>query len=252
MNRKFNLFLKIIFFGLLFIFNFNRIVFSVNNEPIADKSQLAGQYFFGDGTGVNNYLKLSQDRIFSFKWQGCLGTYDENEGTYSYEQGVLVLFPKRPNIREGFKGTPTHFFPISWGVRLYLIPQDQMLDFVNVINQGREPRKDKLGNFYLREGDEKKPVEGIPVLPSQWNDYLLQKPIEGKVIKVERRKVAIVNVGKKNGLKVGMLLTARDSRETRFTQLNVISVEDETAKAKTWYRDDKVRKDDIVSTKFYR
>src|SRR3954452_14883212 len=38
---------------------------------------IAGEYYFGDGTGVNCSLNVHQRGTFSFQWRGCLGTYDE-------------------------------------------------------------------------------------------------------------------------------------------------------------------------------
>ncbi|MDZ4342467.1 MAG: hypothetical protein U1E51_08555, partial [Candidatus Binatia bacterium] len=186
-----------------------------------------------------------------FKWRGCLGTYDENEGPYTFKDGILILSPKRPNIQKGFQGTPTRFLPINWGDRLYLVSENQVLDFVNKINQGNEPRNNRFGYFYLREGDENKKVDGFPKLSAQWQEFLLKEPISGEVVKKVNRKKGIVNRGKKDGLKVGMELTARDAKDTRFTQLKVIAVEEETAKVETLYKDYKVYKGDIVSTRFY-
>lgn len=226
------------------------IVLSAGNGSTADLSPWAGSYYLGDGLGYNNYLKLSQEGTFAYKWEGCLGTYDENTGGYRLEEGILVLSPERRSIRKSFKGTPTRFLPVAWGRRLYLIPEKESLDFVNEINQGGEPRDGVHGRFYLREGDEKIPVSGFPVLPAQWQDYLLQKPAEGSVTKVQGRK-AVINIGKKHGLKEGMLLTARGPKDTRFTQLKVVSVEDETCTAEKLYKDDKVQEGDSVSTRFF-
>jgi len=234
----------------LVLLSFQRTVFSAEYKPLTDPSQLTGKYYLGDGLGYNNYLDLTPDGRFAYKWEGCLGTYDENTGGYRLEEGSLVLSPQRRSIRKSFKGTPTRFLPVSWGPRLYLVPEAETLEFVNEINQGREPRNEVHGRFYLREGDEKIPVSGFPILPKKWQDYLLDKPAQGSVTKVQGRKAAI-NIGKKHGLKEGMLLTARSSKDTRFTQLKVVSVEEETCKAETLYKDDKVQEGDRVSSRFF-
>lgn len=245
-------FRKILFIlsGAAVLSHFGLNVSSANNGPPLDRSQLVGSYYRGDGTGTNQYLKLSQDGNFSFEWHGCLGEYDKNEGLYKIKKDVLILSPIHPNMQKGIKKIQTHFLPLHWGARLYLIPENEMFDFVNQINEGLEPRNSAHGLFYLREGDEKKVAEGDPMLPMQWQDYLLKKPVEGKVVKVESDRVAIVNIGKKSRLKVGMSLTARnpDARFTQFTQLKVISVEDETSKAEKQYKDDKIQEGDAVST----
>src|SRR5277367_4622347 len=82
-------------------------------------NEIAGNYYFGDGLGVNCSLNLSADGKFKFTWRGCLGTYDENDGSAAMKDGVLHLAPTKANVREGFKGTPTEFFPVPWGDRMY-------------------------------------------------------------------------------------------------------------------------------------
>jgi hypothetical protein len=213
---------------------------------------IAGRYFYGDGLGVNCSLKLSSSGSFDFKWRGCLGLYDSNYGGYVIQDGLVILKPKRLNIGKGFRGTPTKFLPVVWGERHYLVPVDKALDFVNEINQGSEPRKNRLagGMFYLRLGDEERAVQGIPGLPTKWLDYLLPEPVRGKIIKMAGRRIAIVDIGRKQGLKVGMTLIARSPKDNMFAMLDVISVEDGQARAKVRYADDKVAAGDGVSTRF--
>lgn len=234
----------------LTLLSFQHTVFADGYKPFTKTSQVAGQYYQGDGLGYNNYLRLSAEGTFGFEWAGCLGTYDENNGPYRLEKGVVVLSPELHSVRKNFKGMPFQYWPVNWGPRLYLIPKKEMLEFVNGINQGNEPRNSAHGRFYLREGDEKKPVNGFPGLPAEWPDYLLEAPLTGSVIKAQDRKKITLNIGKKHGLKEGMLLTARDPKNTRFAQLRVTAVQEETSLAETLYRDDKVEKDDTVSTRF--
>ncbi|MGE0268920.1 MAG: hypothetical protein AB7S78_10760 [Candidatus Omnitrophota bacterium] len=58
-------------------------------------------------------------------------------------------------------------------------------------------------------------------------------------------------LGKKHGLKEGMLLTARGAKNTHFTQLKVVALDDETSKAEKLYRDDEVQEGESVSTRFF-
>jgi hypothetical protein len=66
--------------------------------------------------------------------------------------------------------------PISWGSRRYLIPADDLVDFCNSINGGREPRTGSHGFHLLRRGDEKKKVTLFPKVPDEYKQYLLAKP----------------------------------------------------------------------------
>ena len=96
----------------------------------------AGDYYFGDGLGVNCSLKLSSDRTFEFMWHGCLGVYGQNKGSFGIEGDELVLKPDRPNDPRQFGDTQTRFYPITWSDRTYLISEDKMLSFCQHIEKG--------------------------------------------------------------------------------------------------------------------
>jgi hypothetical protein len=57
-----------LFFSLMF---YPKDIFS---ETSAGSESLSGEYYFGDGLGVNNVLNLSRDGTFSFKWGGVFRT----------------------------------------------------------------------------------------------------------------------------------------------------------------------------------
>ncbi len=214
--------------------------------------ELGGDYYFGDGLGVNCSLKLSPADTFGFQWHGCMGLYDQNEGKFEIEKGILILYPEKPNERKGFQGTATRFFIIDWSGRIYLVPEEELLDFCNAINQGREPRRGVFrGNFYIKKGDDTKPIKGWPTLPGNWNEYLLQTPIHGRVTSVQNKREGAVNMGSRHGLKTGMVVTARDRKNRRFSQLVVKSVDTESAKVELKYSDDLIVIGDAVSTRLF-
>jgi hypothetical protein len=121
-------------------------------------AEIAGTYYLGDGLGVNLTLVVAPDGAFSFRLQGCLGTYARAEGRVSIHDGELWLETERKDSEF------LHFLPFRWGDRLYLIPSDELHDFANAIDRGTEPRSDAHGLFYLREDDWDKPVDGPPDL----------------------------------------------------------------------------------------
>jgi hypothetical protein len=167
---------------------------------------VVGQYYFGDGLGVNCRLMLTRGR-FTFKWTGCMGTYDENEGTWkTSDDGLIVLSPAKPNVREGFKGTATRLYPVLWGQRLYLVAQDQMIDFCRCLSLDwvfKGPRHDGCSAFfYLRTGDESKPFEGAPAVPAVYGKYLNQ-PFSGSVTRVNANGSFVVDRGARDGVVVG-------------------------------------------------
>ena len=140
-------------------------------SPVAE---VAGEYYFGDGLGVNCSLTVTQEGRFSFVWRGCLGVYDRNSGEAKVEAGHLILKPERRNVRGGSRGTATDFIPVRWGERLYLIPEEEGRKFCNQANRGGEPRNGPHGHFYLRRDDWDKKVTGLPSVPKEWEALLMR------------------------------------------------------------------------------
>jgi len=199
-------------------------LFAANADPLL-RNDVAGEYHFGDGLGANFNLKLGGEGRFRFALQGCLGTYDTNEGDFSVENGILGITPERPNIREGFRVTPTDFYPIRWGSRMYLVPTNDIIEFSNEVNQGSEPRRSPLGRYYLRGKDWEKPVAGKPAVPEQWTKFFLSRPVKGKITELVVKQEAWVDVGADDGILPGMILTAKDPRKRIFSQVRVETVE---------------------------
>lgn len=81
----------------------------------------AGEYYEGDGLGVNVRLFIAPKSGYVFEWRGCLGLYDRNFGAVTVANGRLRLSFAYPNKREGFKGIAEQLVPIRWGERAYLV-----------------------------------------------------------------------------------------------------------------------------------
>ncbi len=56
---------------------------------------------------------------------------------------------------------------IPWGERQYLIENDKVDNFVGAIDAGKEPRNKDIGEFYMRQDDWEKPVQGRPLIPKE-------------------------------------------------------------------------------------
>jgi hypothetical protein len=196
---------------------------------------LNGTYYFGDGLGVNCTLELDPSGRFSFRWRGCLGEYDRNEGPIRMQDGFLRLEPECPNIREGFKGVATVLLPVRWSTRTYLIPREELPNFINEINQGGEPRDHVHGRFFVRKEDWKAKAVGLPDLPLKWKNMILPKAIEGKVLAIDASRFTI-SLGKEQGAWEGMILTAHIKATPGFCQLRVVSVSDSSCVATFQYR----------------
>lgn len=212
---------------------------------------LAGDYFFGDGTGVNCSLVLTKQGTFAFTWRGCLGTYDENTGGASLKDGVLHITPKKPNVRKGFRGTPTDFFPVRWDTRMYLIPTNDIVEFCSEVNQGGEPRGRNWGEYYLRRNDWDKAVTGLPSVPEPWTKYFLSKPVSGKITQLIGKQEAWFNRGTEHGLLQGMILTAQDYGKLMFSQVKVVAVEKNRCRIKCEWKDSKLAVGQTVSSRFH-
>lgn len=171
-----------------------------------------GQYYYGDGLGVNVDLSMAPKSGFVFTWNGCLGLYDQNYGDVAESGGKLRLVFRLSNEREGFQGISPEFFPVMWGDRHYLIPSDRVVRFANAINAGFEPRDGELGEFLLKRSDVSKPANGSPNLPPEYSEYLLRHPIDAQVSSIKeshgknsgRVTTVLLNVGASQGVKKGM------------------------------------------------
>jgi len=126
--------------------------------------------------------------------------------------GCSNWFPKKKKRRGDTWGISTELLLVSWGERHYLIPATQILKFINAINAGFEPRKTVSGFFFLKWGDEYKPVAGKPKLPPEYADYLLENPIQARITLQQETRVegnavrstVVLDVGKAQGVRVGM------------------------------------------------
>jgi hypothetical protein len=149
--------------------------------------QWAGEYYFGDGLGVNVGFAVAPKSGYLFEWHGCLGLYDRNYGTATQKGDRIQLAFTFENDRDGFQRISPELIPVPWGARHYLIhliPADNFVGFCNAVNEGSEPREFVHGSFLLRTGDEKTPVTGFPRVPQKYQSYLLAKPVEAEIVSV--------------------------------------------------------------------
>ncbi len=179
----------------------------------------AGEYYEGDGLGVNVFVTLAPQAGFVFEWHGCGGCYDRNYGAVTSDGDRISLDFTFENNREGFRGLANNFVPIRWGERRYLVPADDIIGFCNNVNSGTEPRNGVHGSYLFRRGDEKTKVTGFPSVPEKYRPCLLTEPINAEIASVAkfttRTSLAdwkfkdtpvTLNVGSTAGVRVGMEL----------------------------------------------
>jgi len=152
----------------------------------------AGEYLEGDGLGENVVLSLAPSAGIAATWHGCMGLYGSNEGEVEErDDGSLLFHFNRPNGENGLPtpGTfPSKVRLVRWGARRYLLSDGQMMDFVNAMHRGWEPRSEPQGFFLLAKGDEKIQVSGLPELPKSVLASVRYSPLIGHVSAIESRE----------------------------------------------------------------
>jgi hypothetical protein len=196
----------------------------------------AGEYYQGDGLGVNISLSLAPREGVSATSYGCLGLYGSNEGrVVVLPDGDLTFAFNLPN-KSGFGGFPKELVPVRWGERHYLLQRSEMFDFVNAVNANVEPSAFVMGNaFLLKKGDEGKKVAGLPDLPKPYLTALRAEPVEAAVTEVttladrknefacfKNYQVAL-DRGETSGLLVGMKLNVLTPRHV-FEKAEIITL----------------------------
>jgi len=210
--------------------------------------EFAGSYYQGDGTGVNWYLHLHGDGTFAFRWDGCLGTYDEKSGGWNVlPDGTIELVIRSQKTDPVGRSIPLALRPIRWGNRLYLVDSSALLDFCNLVNSGSEPRHEAHGLAFLRDDDWDRAVAGTPDVPNSWRSFLLAAPVRGQITKVLGKKNAEIDRGGDHGLKRGMEVYWQGPD---FLPYRVVSTTSRTAIIETAY-DDVTKRTGPVSTLLY-
>lgn len=175
----------------------------------------AGRYL-----GLRGSLELAPRSGYVFSRFYCISPFVAAElGFFREKNGVLVA---RQSDQDEFQ---EGLLPIQWGRRHYLIRRSELKDFANRINWGMEPRYEREGPYWLREGDEGIPADGFPNLPEPERDLLLARPIDAKIIALgvdrERRRewaedaveidhdtTIIIDAGRRHGARPGLVLQA--------------------------------------------
>jgi hypothetical protein len=200
------------------------LLFAVTVATKAPLTPLEGEYYQGDGLGVNWTLRLNGKHEFSFTWSGCMGIYGEASGTWSVENESLRLNPTA--VHDMGEKLPQSYEIIRWGARIYLVPRDEMPRFCMYVNQGWEARQEIHGLFFLKAETADIPVTGKPALSGQYREFLLPSPVRAYIVSFEGHR-GTINAGIVDHLRVGMLLSQHigdDSNDVR-----IVSVADHSA-----------------------
>jgi hypothetical protein len=163
-----------------------RVVIDEENATTKSRMAWAGDYYSGDGLGANISLSLAPRSGVAATWQGCLGTYWANKGqVLPQADGSLLLKYEQPNDEQGI-GFADHLVPVPWGDRMYMISEKELPAFASAVNFGDEPRNDAHGMFLMRQGDESRKVNGVPMLPVAQRSLIREVPLEVGVVSAKR------------------------------------------------------------------
>jgi hypothetical protein len=185
----------------------------------------AGQYARDGGTfGFTSFvvLTLAPDNGFTEERFVSGNLRRQKHGTIDWDGNILKLSFEFAGENDDIGHFAPEYKPIRWGERVYLIPDDEIMDFCDMINARYEPRNNLVGYpaFFLRNGDETKKAKGKPKLPEEFMPFLLDKPVDATIVSIKdiqedtekdpkwkRANVTVVvDKGRKDGLLPGMKL----------------------------------------------
>jgi hypothetical protein len=172
------------------------------DTPAHSLASLAGDYFHSNGFSGER-LSIRADGRFKLTYHHCTGEFS----TYGQARivcGHLVL--RTYLVCRVLYAAPKALIPVHWGERLYLVPEGESQVFCNYVN--REGGRTGWPPVFVRNGDDEKPVDGLPSVPNEWVPMILPSPINGKVIEVMGHLCARVDFGYENGAWKGMALWA--------------------------------------------
>lgn len=161
----------------------------------------AGVYYTGDGLGVNLSIHIAPTAGISFLNYGCLGLYSGDHGDVveALPDGLILklLFGSAQN---SFLSERMYF--VRWGREHFLVPDRQLIQFVNNYNEGGHARACMFGiPRLMREGEKRRlfgvegQLAGRPQLPTEFMKMLLDKPVTLKVVQVSAVQTREVTTG---------------------------------------------------------
>lgn len=182
-------------------------------EAVSAK-ELVGEYERGSGLSDNLTLRILSEGRFNYEVDSDIGPQEKGAGSLTTEGAMIILVRETESL---FGETSTilgsRLVMISWGERLYLVEDNRLIDFVNDVNLGAEPRRDWMGGYLLRSGDWKKEVSATPRVPESRRSFLLSAPLVGKVIRLLSPDRFEVDIGARMDLRVGMQLVVDPDRD---------------------------------------
>ncbi len=229
----------------------------------SDCTRISRTYSWGNGFESASLTFDSSCRVKIATWS------DDGRGWTGACQAAVaqdrVTLSPIPPLAKG--ALPLELRLIPWDERTYLIPEDRLREFCNVVNSGLEPSRQR---WFLLAGEEPSGLPaGLPSVPAAFTPFLLSRPLAGRVLAIERpetfRTIVVndceqkervqtelvrVSVGSSDGLLPGMVIFGHNPlRPNFFAEMTVQSVEVGSSLAEVTFHVARVRKGDTVSTR---
>ena len=192
---------------------------SSNSRPhVSVSDEWQGSYYVGDGLGVNITLELGASYL-RYAWHGCLNLYDSNEGEVVevFDDGVRVALEKDEH-QGHYHFISSRLYFVRWGERRYLVPEAQMMRFLDDYNAGGSRRRELSIAPLKRDPryqvhDERPPERGLPQLPKAYAADIIERPLKLGVTLdgAPKQKLPLVQpvrlaAGRKQGLYRGLAI----------------------------------------------
>lgn len=169
-------------------------------SELGDRSQLAdtdwakewaGEYYVGDGLGMNVRLLVAPKNGITYTWHGCLGLYDGNHGdivesTPNYLRVKFTLPPEDST----YDMVSEKLFFVKWSDRRYLAPEAKMPTLIDDFNRGGFARQ-SLYSTPRRQFSSGRPEDrmqtppGFPELPEPYASAYTKQAIPLRIAKVD-------------------------------------------------------------------
>lgn len=218
-----------------------------------DNPEWAGLYHWGHIGFVGSILRIAPRSGFVYQIYSDTPTEETRNtfdfGKIDFDEGT-IRFHSNLNFLNNRK-----FFPIKWGNRNLLVPEDRLLILIGQHNAGcaeaLEYRKVVQLLFPTKNEEIKLRLFGIPNVPAEFEKFILKKPISAKLVgiienRLEKQKgdrdiwysqytTISLNIGSESGVWKGMKLYSQISgSDYIYLTAEITKVNSETAEAEIY------------------
>lgn len=200
---------------------------------LANANEWVGTYVSEDGLTSGAQFDWAPDNGFLVWWSTCsYGWRDRiNFGRVDFRDGVLRTTAELAGEGEKVFDAPGDLVTVKWGEQHFLVPLDRLIAFCYAARN--DGRSFEIEEFFLKEGDREKRRFGLPVVPSQYQQYLVSPPILGTIVGLKTDsapKTFTLNKGRAAGVVPGMKFFAVFPRNV-YILAEVISVHENDSDA---------------------